>query len=78
MYQKIISVILGFFKKCIDIYSKILYTSKCVKKCTLSSVGQSNRLITGRSKVRILEGAPFIIFLMAKWADGRVAKGGRL
>ena len=55
-------IILGFFKKCIDIYSKILYTSKCVKKCTLSSVGQSNRLITGRSKVRILEGAPFIIF----------------
>ena len=60
MYQKIISVILGFFKKCIDIYSKILYTSKCVKKCTLSSVGQSNRLITGGSKVRILEGAPIL------------------
>ena len=75
MHQKIIPAILSFFKKCIDIYSKILYTSKCVKKCTLSSVGQSNRLITGRSKVRILEGAPFIIF---KWADGRVAKGGRL
>ena len=71
MYQKIISVILGFFKKCIDIYSKILYTSKCVKKCTLSSVGQSNRLITGRSKVRILEGAPFIIF---KWLNGQMAE----
>ena len=56
MYQKIISVILGFFKKCIDIYPKILYTSKCVKKCTLSSVGQSNRLITGRSWVRVPEG----------------------
>ena len=88
MYQKIISVILGFFKKCIDIYSKILYTSKCVKKCTLSSVGQSNRLITGGSKVRILEGAPneycysiitvFIFIKLNSWVGGRVAKGGRL
>ena len=61
----------SFFKKCIDIFLKILYTFNCVKKCTLSSVGQSNRLITGRSKVRILEGAPFIIF---KWLNGQMAE----
>ena len=29
-----------------------------ISDCALSSVGQSNRLITGGSKVRILEGAP--------------------
>ena len=40
----------------------------------LSSVGQSNRLITGGSKVRILEGAP----RKYTWVGGRVAKGGRL
>ena len=45
--------------------------------CSLSSVGQSNRLITGGSKVRILEGAPFFI-IMVIWVGGRVAKGGRL
>ena len=43
--------------------------------CSLSSVGQSNRLITGGSKVRILEGAPFYFNI---WVGGRVAKGGRL
>ena len=51
-------------------------------RCAFSSVGQSNRLITGRSKVRILEGAPFNLQLNDEqkifWADGRVAKGGRL
>lgn len=40
-----------------------------LNKCALSSAGQSNRLITGRSKVRILEGAPFIYHhgQMAEW-----------
>ena len=42
----------------------------------ISSVGQSNRLITGGSKVQILEGAPF--FNLITWVGGRVAKGGRL
>ena len=40
--------------------TKILYNNKCSNKCAFSSVGQSIRLITGRSKVRILEGAPFL------------------
>ena len=66
----------NFFKKCIDIYKKILYTLNCVEKCSLSSVGQSNRLITGGSKVQILEGAPFLNLII--WVGGRVAKGGRL
>lgn len=44
--------------------------------CSLSSVGQSNRLITGGSKVQILEGAPFLNLII--WVGGRVAKGGRL
>ena len=57
----------------------MMYTYNCVEKlniskCALSSVGQSNRLITGGSKVRILEGAPFYYIRVG----GRVAKGGRL
>ena len=37
-----------------------LIISLALSKSSLSSVGQSNRLITGGSKVRILEGAPHL------------------
>ena len=61
-------------QKTIDKTQKILYTFLCCRSCSLSSVGQSNRLITGGSKVRILEGAPnkngrlsmWTVFLMQK------------
>ena len=57
----------NFFEKSIDKCKKMGYTFTCAKhrrsKGSLSSVGQSNRLITGGSKVRILEGAPLFLFI---------------
>ena len=64
-----------FYKKVLTSVKKYLIINFAFRKCSLSSVGQSNRLITGGSKVRILEGAPIFIYI---WIGGRVAKGGRL
>ena len=47
-----------FYKKVLTNYKKYYILFFVVKFCSFSSVGQSNRLITGGSKVQVLEGAP--------------------
>ena len=62
--------------KKLDLYKNIYYNVYVQHEWAFSSVGQSTRLITGWSGVRIPEGPP--LFICLTWVGARVAKGGRL